>query len=267
MDTTLPSHDDDSEVQELTNIRNKLYRRKQKSERLCMEEVRQLDRVFEFSHLFGKSPNLVRRHRKLKAKIAERKEFELQLCREITQIEEKIHSIRILLSQNNSEAKKRANTRVAILKKNNSQKQSAIKEEIPFDLFISHASEDKDKFVRPLVEALSALDLRIWYDEHSLSLGDSLRRSIDDGLAKSRFGCVVLSKSFFNKEWTQYELNGLHAREIQKGKVILPIWHGIDKEYLLKNSPSLADKVAISTASNDCDTVALKLYEVARNDL
>ena len=68
-----------------------------------------------------------------------------------------------------------------------------------FDAFICHASEDKEDFVRPLADALSQFHLHIWYDEFSLSVGDGLRRAIDHGLAKSRFGIVVLSPNFFKK--------------------------------------------------------------------
>lgn len=50
-----------------------------------------------------------------------------------------------------------------------------------YDVFVSHASEDKETFVRPFVEALQANDIAVWYDEFELRLGDSLRRSIDNG--------------------------------------------------------------------------------------
>lgn len=66
-----------------------------------------------------------------------------------------------------------------------------------YDLFISHATEDKKDFVRPLVESLKKNNIEVWYDEISLNVGDSLRESIDKGLSKSRFGLVVLSPSFF----------------------------------------------------------------------
>ena len=74
-----------------------------------------------------------------------------------------------------------------------------------YDVFISHASEDKDLIVRPLVTMLEKLSVRVWYDEFSLKLGDSLSASIDKGLLESRFGIVVLSKSFLKKNWTDYE--------------------------------------------------------------
>lgn len=118
-----------------------------------------------------------------------------------------------------------------------------------WDVFICHASEDKEDFVKPLAEALIVRGLKVWYDEFELNLGDSLRRSIDRGLRDSRFGIVVLSHSFFSKEWPQRELDGLAARETSGGeKIILPIWHNITKEEVLHYSPSLADRVAISSA-------------------
>lgn len=115
-----------------------------------------------------------------------------------------------------------------------------------YDVFISHAWEDKEVFVRPLVEELIRNNIAVWYDDFSLKPGDSLRRSIDFGLVHSRHGIVVLSPSFFEKEWTQWELDGLISRQnSEKTQIVIPIWHNIDKEHILKISPSLADKVAI----------------------
>ena len=68
------------------------------------------------------------------------------------------------------------------------------------DVFISHATEDKDEIVRPLVDALIAHNVRVWYDESELGIGNNVRREIDKGLTKSRFGVVVLSHAFFRKE-------------------------------------------------------------------
>lgn len=132
------------------------------------------------------------------------------------------------------------------------------------DAFISHASEDKPELVRPLADALTARGLQIWYDEFRLTVGDSLRRSIDKGLAASRFGIVVLSPDFFAKNWPQYELDGLVAKENEGRKVILPLWHRVSKNDVLKYSPTLADRVALSTAMFTIDELADKLAEVLR---
>jgi hypothetical protein len=128
------------------------------------------------------------------------------------------------------------------------------------DAFISHASEDKESFVRPLVEELRKYGLSVWFDESTLKVGDSLRRSIEAGLANSRFGVVILSPSFFAKNWPQSELNGLSAREMEGPKVILPVWHHITKQDLLEMAPMLADK----KAANSKDGVAVVAKELVR---
>jgi hypothetical protein len=113
-------------------------------------------------------------------------------------------------------------------------------ENLLHDVFICHASEDKDSFVRPLAEALRELHIEVWYDEFSLRIGDSLRQTIDRGLASSRFGIVVLSPAFFRKRWTQRELNGLVAREMRENReLVLPIWHGVDHAEIIEYSPPL----------------------------
>jgi hypothetical protein len=135
-------------------------------------------------------------------------------------------------------------------------------DDIGYDAFISHTSEDKVEFVRPLANTLGKMGFRVWYDEFELRTGDSLRQSIDQGLVNSRFGIVVLSPAFFAKNWTKYEMNGLVAREIEGRNVILPIWHNITKEDILQISPSLADKVAVLTKGRTPRAVARELAKV-----
>lgn len=134
-----------------------------------------------------------------------------------------------------------------------------------FDVFISHASEDKDEVVRPLAEALRQGGLEVWYDEFELKIGNSLRRKIDSGLARSRFGVVVLSQNFFRKGWTNYELDGLVTRAVSGEQVLLPIWHNITKKELIAFSPSLADKLARSTATHTVEEIAAEIVEVIKN--
>jgi len=134
-----------------------------------------------------------------------------------------------------------------------------------YDVFISHASEDKDKVVRPLANRLQELGLKVWYDEFELKIGDSLRRKIDKGLVNSRFGVVVLSTSFINKGWTNYELDGIVTRAVSDEQVILPIWHNITKQQVINYSPSLADKLARNTAINTIEEIADEIYSVIKN--
>jgi len=135
-----------------------------------------------------------------------------------------------------------------------------------FDVFISHATENKDDVVRPLAHALQAEGLNVWFDEFELRVGDSLRRKIDQGLANSRFGVVVVSRAFFAKNWTQYELDGLVTREMAGAgsQVILPIWHEISKDEIIRRSPSLADKLALRTSDSTIDEIAAEIAGVVQ---
>lgn len=134
-----------------------------------------------------------------------------------------------------------------------------------YDVFISHATEDKDDVVRALAEALTNQSLRVWYDEFELRIGDSLRRKIDMGLAQSRFGIVVLSHAFFGKNWPQYELDGLVTREMAGEQVILPLWHKITKEEIISHSPTLADKIARTTSSSTVAEIAQEIAGVIQD--
>lgn len=110
-------------------------------------------------------------------------------------------------------------------------------------IFISYASEDKDAVARPLAEALQECGYDVWFDEFSLELGDSLRVSIDEGLAKCAFGVVVLSKHFFAKDWPQIELDGLLAAPDGHRKIILPIVHELTHKEVARYSPILAGRL------------------------
>lgn len=131
-----------------------------------------------------------------------------------------------------------------------------------YDVFISHASEDK-AFARQLAKKLEVLGLRAWFDEDAMKPGDSLRQEIDSGLAGSDFGVVVLSRHFFVKKWTVAELNGLFTLKLEGKNRIIPVWHEITKTEVANHSPMVADLIAIQ-ASEGADSVAVKILKVVR---
>lgn len=134
-----------------------------------------------------------------------------------------------------------------------------------YDVFISHASEDKDSIVRALANALVDEGLNVWYDEFTLRIGDSLRQKIDRGVATSRVGLVVLSPSFISKGWTNYELDGIVTRAVSGDQILLPIWHNITKQQVLEFSPSMADKVARSTATHTVEEISEEISDLLRS--
>jgi len=135
-----------------------------------------------------------------------------------------------------------------------------------YDVFISHASEDKDEVVRPLAAALQSEGLKVWYDEFELRIGDSLRRKIDRGLACSRFGLVILSPSFISKGWANYELDGIVARTTSGEQILLPIWHKLTKKEVMDYSPSLADRLARNTATYTIEEIAEEISELIKGE-
>lgn len=130
-----------------------------------------------------------------------------------------------------------------------------------WDVFISHASEDKADVARPLAEMLKAKGLNVWYDEYSLQIGDSLRLSIDKGLRQSRYGIVILSPHFFEKQWPRSELDGLVSLESGKN-TILPVWHNVTAEQVKQFSPMLAGRVGVSSDSGLDNLVAKIIKKV-----
>lgn len=136
-----------------------------------------------------------------------------------------------------------------------------------WDVFISHSSDDKFDFVNSLVSSLSKFNLRVWYDDDQLLIGDSISKSIDYGLTKSLYGVLVITRSFIRKRWPEYEYRSLLMREINGRKVILPIWHNIDVEEVLEYSPYLADKYAFNSSIMSTDQIAFGILKVIDHNI
>ncbi len=135
------------------------------------------------------------------------------------------------------------------------------------DAFIAYASEDKKNVVEPLFRELTKYGLNIWFDKFELKIGSSISREIDKGLVSSEYGIVVLSRDFFRNNWPQRELQGLITKQISTGKVvILPVWHNITKEEIIKISPTLADTFAVKTEIG-IDKVALEILKVVKPNI
>jgi len=135
-----------------------------------------------------------------------------------------------------------------------------------WDVFVSHASEDKETVARPLAAALEARGVSVWLDEVEVKIGDSLRRKIDQGIRSSRFATVVFSAAFFAKGWTQYELDGIVTMSVAGEQNLLPIWHNVTKDEIVAHSPSLADKVARSTSTHTVDEIAEEIASVVKGE-
>ena len=113
-------------------------------------------------------------------------------------------------------------------------------------------------FIDELYNSLDDLGINIFYDKKSLEWGDKWKDRILDGVKQSEFAIIVISENFFDREWTEKELNEFLNRQNQNGqKIILPVVHNITMEQLRDKYPSVAEIQAINSQDYTCDQIAI----------
>ena len=136
-----------------------------------------------------------------------------------------------------------------------------------WDVFISHASDDKEVFVDPLARRLRKLAVRVWYDKFVFMPGDRLSEKIAEGLAKSRYGLLVISSAFISKKWTRYELSGLINRFVEDNARLIPLWLGITRAEVVAFNPALADLLSIRATKDNIEACTLEVLRIVRPQL
>jgi len=111
-----------------------------------------------------------------------------------------------------------------------------------YDVFISHANRDKAEYVDLLVMAVKRLGINVFYDTDAISWGDHWKDIIIQGTADSEFAIIVISQNFFDREWTERELNEFLNQQNESGqKIVLPLLLGISLDDLKAHYPELGD--------------------------
>ena len=143
------------------------------------------------------------------------------------------------------------------------QNQNKESSSMKYDVFISHASADKEEYVDKLKAKLDKLKVRIFYDKDSIEWGDEWKKKILEGVDRSEFAIIVISKNFFGREWTDKELNEFLNRQNKNGqKIILPILHNITIEDLRKEYPAVADIQALRTDQYNCEDIVIEFAKL-----
>ncbi len=129
---------------------------------------------------------------------------------------------------------------------------------LKIDVFICHDSRDKPPFAKNLAKELQKVDLKVWYDDFSLEIGDGLIESIQKALSDSKKCILIISQNFLNNNgWVKKEFTAISTRETKKKEeVILPIWHGVNANEVYEYSPFLADKYAIDSSKMNIKEIA-----------
>lgn len=132
-----------------------------------------------------------------------------------------------------------------------------------YDAFISHAVEDKIPIANELCAKLERAGLKIWYSGKELGIGDSIEKTIEKGLHRSRYGIVIFSPTYLAKNWTIREFYTLLAKEIEEQKVILPVLYNISLDDLKNKDLLMADRFAVN-ADRGIDFVVDRLVREIR---
>ncbi len=126
-----------------------------------------------------------------------------------------------------------------------------------FDVFISHASEDKAGIARPVYEACERFGIKAFLDEEHIAWGKSFTEKINTALGAARTVLAVVTQNSVTKEWPLAEINSALAFEVSGEKSVV---------VLLVGKPDLSRLPLIKTKkylvwNGDADHVARELKQ------
>ena len=91
-------------------------------------------------------------------------------------------------------------------------------------VFISHASEDKERFVVEFAIKLREKGIDAWVDQWEILPGDSLvDRIFEEGIKNAQAMIIVLSKISVQKPWVKEELNAGMVKRISGKCKLIPV--------------------------------------------
>ena len=111
------------------------------------------------------------------------------------------------------------------------------------DVFLCHATKDKEQFVRPFAEALAKRGISYWLDEAEIGWGDRVSAKMDEGLRNSRFVILFLGRNFLEREWPEDEMRAVLQREKHEArKILLPLILDSERK-VCEAYPLIADRM------------------------
>lgn len=134
-----------------------------------------------------------------------------------------------------------------------------------YDVFISHAYEDKEEIGNALNEELRRQGIKVWYSGNDMKVGQPLSHTIlNHAIPQSKYGVVIFSDHYFKAEWARRELNAMHMQQDRRGyEIILPIWHKVDEDAVKVEFPYLVESFALHSAKG-LDHIVAELVKVAQ---
>lgn len=117
-----------------------------------------------------------------------------------------------------------------------------------FDFFISYKQKDSSEFVNALADSMKKNGVEVWIDSDQMHIGDSILKSIDDGLKSSINAILVFSENYF-EGWSEQERRAIFSMMVGGRIRIMPILFDVDHSFLESKSPMLSDIVSCRVLS------------------
>ena len=136
-----------------------------------------------------------------------------------------------------------------------------------YDLFISHASEDKESVARSLAGSLTARGLAVWFDDKDLRIGESKASNINERITASRAAVTILSRAYFKQKWKRHELDTLVYLTMSSGRKICPVWHNIVADELGPHTLFFSTYAGLDTGDHRIEAIADEIYRSVLHDV
>ncbi len=92
-----------------------------------------------------------------------------------------------------------------------------------YEIFLSHASEDKAGIARPIFEACKKAGLKAFLDEDHIGWGENFTKKINTALGAARTVLIVVSSNSVSKDWPLAEINTALAFEVERKKRVVAL--------------------------------------------
>ena len=91
-------------------------------------------------------------------------------------------------------------------------------------IFICFAAEDRYDIAEPLVYHLKNYGIDVWYDRHSLLLGDDRKqKNLIEGASKCKYAILILSANTTRSACAMEEISIINTRYTENDVVVFPI--------------------------------------------
>lgn len=104
-----------------------------------------------------------------------------------------------------------------------------------YDFFVMYAKEHYKDIAQPLANAMVIRGKKVCLEEFGLEKGDNLSQKVKKGLSQAKRGIIIVSREFVENGWLTYELDEILNMRRGDDPVVIPVWHYIMKDEIVKN--------------------------------